>query len=210
MLNKYIEELKKIKILTLEEEKSLWPKIAAGDDEARSRMILSYQPLVFKTSMRFKLSHEQAFELIQEGMVGLIEALERFDYARGVAFSLFAMHRIRGRMLDHIKKTSHADVLYLDCPLSETDTIIDRLATTDAGPAEIAEENLMIDKVKQVLGCLPEKEQKVLQGIYLEDMPPEKMAKMIEVSQTHVYRLQKKGVKRIRGMLSKFMHDIKW
>lgn len=210
MLNKYIEELKKIKILTSEEEKALWPKIRAGDDEARSRLIISYQPLVFKTAMSFKVSHEQVIELVQEGMVGLIEALERFDYERGVAFSLFAMHRIKGRMLDYLKKSFKTDVLCLDYPISETDTVIDRLAATTAGPEEVAEEKLIISKVKQVLGCLPEKEQKVLQGLYLDEVSPDKMAKMIEVSQTHVYRLQKKGVKRIRGMLSKFMHDIKW
>lgn len=210
MLNKYIEELKKIKILTSEEEKKLWPKIRAGDDEARSKLILSYQPLVFKTAMSFKVSHEQIIELVQEGMVGLIEALERFDHERGVAFSLFAMHRIKGRMLDYLKKSFKTDVLCLDYPLSETDTVIDRLAATTAGPDEVAEENFIVSKVKQVLGCLPEKEQKVLQGLYLDEVSPDKMAKMIEVSQTHVYRLQKKGVKRIRGMLSKFMHDIKW
>ena len=41
-------------------------------------------------------------ELVQEGMLGLLEAAERYDYKRGIAFSVFAVHRIRGRMLDFL------------------------------------------------------------------------------------------------------------
>lgn len=210
MLNKYIEELKKIKLLSQEEERSLWIMISDGDAEARSKLIINYQPLVFKTAMSFNVSREQVMELVQEGMVGLMEAVEKFDYKRGIAFSLFAMHRIRGRMLDYLKDCSFKDELCLDYQLTETDTLLDRLATSEAGPEEIAEENFLVAKVRQMMNRLPEKEQKTLEGIYLEEMTPGSVAKKIEVSQTHVYRLHKQGVKRIRGMLSKFIHDIKW
>lgn len=210
MLNKYIEELKKIKLLSLDEEKVLWSKIASGDEEARNQLVLSYQPLVFKTALGFSIKEEQLLELVQEGVVGLMEAVDRFEPSRGVAFSLFAIHRIKGRMLDYLKKSSSSGVLCLDYPLSETDTLLDRLVATDAGPEELAEENFLVAKVKQAIDSLPEKEQKVLEGIYLEDMSPDKMAQVIDVSRTHIYRLQKQGVKRVRGMLSKFIHDLKW
>jgi RNA polymerase sporulation-specific sigma factor len=54
---------------------------------------------------------------------------------------------------------------------------------------------------------LPEKEQKVITGMYLEDRPAQAVAEAIDISRGHVYRLQKKGVRRIRGMLSRFIHD---
>lgn len=54
---------------------------------------------------------------------------------------------------------------------------------------------------------LPLKEQQVLQGMYLEDRPAQAVADAIDVSLGYVYRLQKQGVRRIRGMLSRFIHE---
>ena len=54
---------------------------------------------------------------------------------------------------------------------------------------------------------LPLKEQQVLQGMYLEDRPAQAVADAIDVSLGYIYRLQKQGVRRIRGMLSRFIHE---
>lgn len=210
MLGKYIEELKKIKMLSPEEEKALWLNIAHGDLDSRSKIIINYQPLVFKAALKFSLPEEQTLELVQEGMVGLIESLERFDHTRGVAFSLFAMHRIRGRMIDCLKKYYGNDMAYLDEYVYDSETLLEKIADEKAGPERILEEMDVISRVKQSLAALPEKEHKVVCGIYLDDLTPESMAKTIDASRTHVYRLQKQGIKRLRGMLSKFMHEIKW
>ena len=210
MFKDYLQELKKIKLLSLEEEKLLWQQIVQGDVEARSKLITNYQPLVFKTAMSLRLPKEQISEVIQEGMVGLIEAVERYNPERGVAFSLFAIHRIRGRMIDYLRKASAEGVLCLDFPLYENVTLKDTLADCALGPEELAEENFLAGSVRQMLSRLPEKEQKVIEGIYIDQLTPATVAKMIDVSQSHIYRLQKKGVKRIRGMLSKLMHELKW
>ncbi len=211
MLKAYMQELKKIKLLELEEEKLLWQRLGQGDTDARTKLILSYQPLVFKTAVSFDLGSEQLLlEVIQEGMVGLIEVVERYDVSRGVAFSLFAIHRIRGRMLDYLQKVSSERANRLDFSVGDNDLIMEQLVDCKASPAEVLEESLLVEKVRQMLDCLPEKEQKVLQGIYIEQLSPDAMAKNISVSQTHVYRLQKQGVKRIRGMLSRFIHELKW
>lgn len=210
MLDKYIKEMKQIRMLSLEEEKQLWEKVSCGDIEARSKIIVSYQPLVFKTALKFSLQEEQTMELVQEGMIGLIESLERFDHKRGVAFSLFAMHRIRGRMIDCLKKAYGNSVAYLDDRGHSSETLLERLADDKAGPEGIVEELDVIRRVRQSLEALPEKEHKVVCGIYLDNITPDNMAAVIDVSRTHVYRLQKQGIKRLRGMLSKFMHEIKW
>lgn len=210
MLGKYIEEIKKIKMLSPQEEKDLWSNIADGDIDSRSKIIINYQPLVFKTALKFSLPEEQTLELVQEGMVGLIESLERFDHTRGVAFSLFALHRIRGRMIDCLKKYYGNDMAYLDEPVYDSETLLDKIADEKAGPDRIIEEQDVLRRVKQSLDALPEKEHKVVCGIYLDDLTPENMAQTIASSRTHVYRLQKQGIKRMRGMLSKFMHEIKW
>ena len=103
MLQQYLAELQKIDLLELEEELALWRSWAEGDQGAYRKIITAYQPLVFKIAMAFRLAEAQTLELIQEGTVGLLEAAEKFDYERGVAFSIFASHRIRGRMLDFLQ-----------------------------------------------------------------------------------------------------------
>jgi RNA polymerase sporulation-specific sigma factor len=206
MLQSYLEELRKTKLLEPKEEQLLWERVAEGDVEAHQKLMVAYQPLVFKLAIGFQLQESETMELVQEGMVGLLEAAENYDYTRGVAFSVFATFRIKGRMLDYLKKTN-SGVLYLEGDLGSGLTLGETLASGQVSPTEYAERQLLHDKVTQALGRLPEKEQKVITGMYLEDRPAQAVAEAIDISLGHVYRLQKKGVRRIRGMLSRFIHD---
>lgn len=207
MLQSYLEEIRKTPLLEQQEEYALWERAAAGDMEAHKRLMTAYQPLVFKIATSFKLGEAETLELIQEGMVGLLEAAENYDYKRQVAFSLFASHRIRGSMIDFLRQSSAKGLLYLDSELAQGYTLSDALPSAAASPTELAEQKLLCEKVEQAMQRLPEKEQQVLQEMYLEDRPAQAVAEAIDVSLGHVYRLQKQGVRRIRGMLSRFMHD---
>lgn len=207
MLQEYLEELRKTSLLEPQEEKQLWEKAGKGDMEAHNRLMTSYQPLVFKVAMGFQLPENDTMELIQEGMVGLLEAAESYDYKRGVAFSLFATYRIKGSMLDYLNKSSNKGVVYLEGETHQGFTLAEVLMSDSASPVEAAEQQLLQEKVTQALGRLPIKEKQVLTSIFLEDKPAQAVAEAIDVSLGHVYRLQKQGVRRIRGMLSRFMHD---
>lgn len=207
MLQSYLEEIRKTPLLEQQEEYALWERAAAGDMEAHKRLMTAYQPLVFKIATSFKLGEAETLELIQEGMVGLLEAAENYDYKRQVAFSLFASHRIRGSMIDFLRQSSAKGLLYLDSELVQGYTLSDALPSAAASPTELAEQKLLCEKVEQAMQRLPEKEQQVLQEMYFEDRPAQAVAEAIDVSLGHVYRLQKQGVRRIRGMLSRFMHD---
>lgn len=207
MLQGYLEELMKTPLLKPHEEYTLWEMAEQGDLAAHQRLMTSYQPLVFKIATGFKLPEAETMELIQEGMVGLLEAAENYDYKRKVAFSLFATYRIRGCMLDYLRENYDKGVVSLESELSEGFTLREALASPLASPTEIAEQQVLLDKVNQALERLPQKEQQVLKGLYIEDNSAQAMADKINVSLGHVYRLQKQGVRRIRGMLSRFVHD---
>lgn len=207
MLQGYLEELRKTSLLEPEEELELWRRDADGDEAAHQRLMTAYQPLVFKIAASFRLPEAETMELIQEGMVGLLEAAESYDYKRQVAFSLFASYRIKGSMVDYLRKSSETGMLYLDSELSNGFTLSDALPSELASPSEFAEQQLLCEKVAQAMDRLPLKEQQVLQGMYLEDRPAQAVADAIDVSLGHVYRLQKQGVRRIRGMLSRFIHE---
>ena len=132
MLQGYLEELRKTSLLEPEEELELWRRDAAGDEAAHQRLMTAYQPLVFKIASSFRLPEADTMELIQEGMVGLLEAAESYDYKRQVAFSLFASYRIRGSMVDYLRHSTDKGMLYLDSELSKGFTL------SDALPSELA------------------------------------------------------------------------
>ncbi|MBQ7317979.1 MAG: sigma-70 family RNA polymerase sigma factor [Phascolarctobacterium sp.] len=157
MLQGYLEELRKTKLLEPAEELALWERVAQGDLQAHKQLMTAYQPLVFKLAISFQLPEADTMEIIQEGMVGLLEAAENYDYTRGVAFSVFASFRIKGSMVDYLKK-SNSSTLYLEGDLGSGLTLGETLASVQASPTELAERQLLQEKVTQALGRLPEKE----------------------------------------------------
>ena len=209
MLQKYLTELKKIKMLSPEEERELWIREEEGDEAAHQKLTSSYQPLVFKTAVQFHMPEEITLELIQEGMVGLLEAVESYDYTKGVAFSLYAVHRIRGRMCDFMNREFSRDELSLDRETAEGWSLAEFIPGLQLLPEEVVERHAVSNRVSQAIDRLPQKEKQVLQGIFLENKTPSVLAADIKVTPGHIYRLEKQGVRRIRGMLSRFMLDFK-
>jgi len=213
LLQQYLAELKKIRLLDPEEEKLLWQAYKeAGDLDSRQRIIEHYQPLVFKVAMRWRADEPAILDLIQEGTVGLIEAAENYDHSRGVAFSLYAFHRIHGRMLNYIGREGKLNWVYIDGPVAEGSgalTLGEVLVDDGITVAAQAEHNFLLAQVKTAMERLPAKEQLVLSGMYLEECEPKQLAESLDMSISHIYRLQKQGIRRVRGMLSRLMQDIK-
>jgi RNA polymerase sporulation-specific sigma factor len=213
VLNQYLAELNKIRLLEAGEEQELWQAYkAAGDLDSRRRLIEHYQPLVFKVALRWRADEPIIMDLIQEGTVGLIEAVENFDHQRGVAFSLYAFHRIRGRMVNYITGEGKLNWVYIDSPVSDQEgslTLADCLVDGAAEVAVKAEHNFLVEQVKSAMDRLPPKEQLVLSGMYLEEREPKQLAESLDMSLSHIYRLQKQGIRRVRGMLSRLMQEMK-
>lgn len=208
MLEDYLQELQKITLLQPDEEAALWQAYKEGGDAgARSRLIEQYQPLVFKEAMRWNIHTDLLLDALQEGTLGLMEAVERYDHSRGVAFPLFAVHRIRVAILDYLKREGAVSAMSLDAPDEQGLTLQDTLCDDSQDPAEAASRQFLLEKVSGVLQRLPEKEQAVVEGVYLKDVEQKHLAKALDISLPYVYRLQKRGIRRVRGMLSRFIHD---
>ena len=92
----YLKEIGKIKLLTPEEEYDLAKKMAdEGDEEAKKKLIESNLRLVVKIAKRHQGKGLTFLELIQEGNIGLIKGVERFDYNKGFKLSTYATWWIR-------------------------------------------------------------------------------------------------------------------
>ena len=82
--------------LSREEERELIARAQAGDAAARERIVLDHRPLVLSTMRVFVgYTHLRREDFFQEGMIGLLEALRRFDPAHGTRFSTYAQHWVR-------------------------------------------------------------------------------------------------------------------
>lgn len=210
MLEEYLQELQKVELLTPEAERKLWQQYKdENDDQSRLSLIEHYQPLVFKETMRWHIRSDLLADALQEGTLGLMEAVERYDYRRGIAFPLFAVHRIRGAVLDYLKREGQIQEVSLDEPDAEGRTLQDTLPDGQSSLEEITGKKMLLDKVNGVLHRLPPKEQLVVEGVYLQDLEQKKLAKHLDISLPYVYRLQKRGIRRLRGMLSRFIHESK-
>ena len=90
--------------------RSLWANHATGDIDARNALLTENLSLVHHVARQLSrsLAAEADFdELVSAGTLGLMSALEAFDLSRGLAFSTFAVPRIRGSILDELRRQDH-------------------------------------------------------------------------------------------------------
>ena len=211
-LQDYLKEVTKIELLELAEERELWVSFKhQGDMESRGRLIEQYQPLVVKSLARWRANEAILMDLVQEGIIGLIEAVENFEPERGVAFSLYAIHRIRGRMLNYMEKEAKTAGVSLDTTWASEDgtSLFETMADAALPVSEVAEKNFLLDQMRTAMERLPNKERLALNGVYLEDQEPRQVASALQITPSHLSRLQKQGIQRVRGMMSRLMSEMK-
>ncbi len=91
----YLKEIGKVQLLTSEEEVELAERMSHGDEEARHRLAEANLRLVVSIAKRYVGRGLQFLDLIQEGNLGLIKAVEKFDHTKGYKFSTYATWWIR-------------------------------------------------------------------------------------------------------------------
>lgn len=95
----YLKEIGRIPMLTAEEELELGRQIAEGDTEARRKMEEANLRLVVAVAKHYAGKGMQFMDLIQEGNIGLMRAVEKFDYTKGSKFSTYAVWWIKEAIL---------------------------------------------------------------------------------------------------------------
>jgi RNA polymerase sporulation-specific sigma factor len=201
------KQLSKIPLLTPSEERRLWAAYKDKDSmEARQELIYRYQPLVCKIVSILKPSEQVYLDLFQEGVVGLVEAVERFEPQRGFKFSTYARFRIKGRALTYLQKlVKHPQ------NMSESDQLtllIQNIPDPDQDPDEHAEDSFLLDRIYECVDELPEKEKNAFVAVVLKEEEPKQVAKRMKISRSYLSRLLKKSWKRIRDMLVDIRDDM--
>ena len=91
----YLKEIGKVPLLTAEREKELAERMAAGDDTAKTELVEANLRLVVSIAKRYVGKGMFFLDLIQEGNLGLMKAVDKFDYTKGYKFSTYATWWIR-------------------------------------------------------------------------------------------------------------------
>ncbi|MDR7418819.1 MAG: sigma-70 family RNA polymerase sigma factor [Armatimonadota bacterium] len=202
MFDDYVRDLQKVVLLGPAEEAALWHTYRHnGDRTSRQRLIEAYQPLVFKVVMSLRPPEPLLMDLIQEGAVGLIESVERFDPDRGVRFSTFASYRVRGRVLNALDRIRPE--VSLDQALAASDEHARLPSLADPAAASVlaaVEDRALVEHVLATIDRLPERERAVLRAM-VGARPPRRVADELHISLSHFYRLQKQATERLRHLL---------
>ncbi|MFI8575254.1 MULTISPECIES: RNA polymerase sigma factor RpoD [Rossellomorea] len=153
----YLKEIGRVDLLSAEEEINLAKRIEEGDEEAKRRLAEANLRLVVSIAKRYVGRGMLFLDLIQEGNMGLIKAVEKFDYRKGYKFSTYATWWIRQAITRAIADQART----IRIPVHMVETInklirVQRQLLQDLGrepaPEEIAEEmDLTPEKVREIL-----------------------------------------------------------
>jgi RNA polymerase sigma-32 factor len=106
-LARYLKLVRAQPRLTPEEERKLAVAYRRGDEQAGERLVLANLHLVVRIAFRYHSRMGQLVDLVQEGNLGLLRALEKYDPARGVPFSAYARYWIRAMVLRFLMENHH-------------------------------------------------------------------------------------------------------
>ncbi|MFN3284987.1 MAG: sigma-70 family RNA polymerase sigma factor [bacterium] len=202
MFDEYVRELRRVRTLTPGEERALWERYKGQEDrQARSRLIEAYQPLVFKVVMAMGLPEAHLMDMIQEGTVGLIDAVERFEPARGFRFSTYATYRIRGAVLNALRR-ERTRANSLEDPEAPGATL-GRLEDVAAEEAlDAVEDAVLAGQLAEGLQRLPPRERAAVEVFYFRPRSPATAARELGVSVSHLYRLHHRALEALRRWLA--------
>ena len=164
ILSTYLKEINKIPLLTKEEENDLAAKAKAGDQAARQKIAAANLRFVVNIAKKYRHSGMDMTDLISEGNVGLMTAIDKFDAQKGYRFISYAVWWIRQSILKSIYETKDA----IRLPLNRVNELV------------------KIKKVKKSLGSRKTEEQEIKEIAQELNMEQETVRDLLAISQEMV------------------------
>ena len=248
--------------MTEEERKELWQQYADNkSSEIREKLIIEYAGLVKIVAGRLSMYlgyNVEYDDLVGYGTFGLIDAIDKFNLCRGVKFETYASLRIRGAILDQIRKmdwiprTIRQRQKQIEAVMREVESVHGR-AATDAEiaeglgisqeeyvewqskmkitnvvslnefleqgsevpnptgvqhfimPEEAVEQEELKKMLAEALKLLTEKERRVIELYYYEDLTLKEISHVLEVTESRVSQLHTKALQKMKTKMGKYM-----
>lgn len=211
LLQTYFHDISRYPQLSPQEELILAHRVRQGDTEARNQLIEANLLLVVNITRQYLRPGVEWLDLIQEGNIGLIKAVDIFDPTQGNRLSTLAFYWINKQIQRFLEKEQD-DTLSLDMELADTneylqlsDTIEDK--STILGDQTIKHIDAVMEneerqrQVCQILSRLPEHERKVIRLLYGMNLrrsyTVSEVAKMLCISKVRVCQLRDRALKRM-------------
>jgi len=176
--------------LSPEREEELWRRLSSsGDEDARDEIIVAYRPLVFWLARKFRVRPSSYQDLIQEGMVALIRAVDKFEPERHLRFTTYAFYRIKGQMVNFLQRSE----LKAPVPVDDEYLMPEDSFAPDSFETLIA--------VSEEMHRLPAKEEEIVKALLVEGQDAKDVARKRGIDISHVYRLKRNGVAKLRKWL---------
>jgi RNA polymerase sigma-B factor len=163
------------------------------DRDALEALVCEHLALVRSIARRFGQDTDQRDDLVQEGVIGLLKAIRRFDPGRDVPFPAYATTAVTGEIRHHLRDRSSC-VRVPEAAAAEVVPLEHDVATTasDFGRSE--------DRVElgQRLSCLGPREREVIYLRFFVDLTQDEIARCVGISQMHVSRLLHRALDAMR------------
>ena len=216
-MNLYCQEVARYRMLSEQEERAVIERMSQGDMQARKVLIESYLRLVVSMANNPKFRHQaEVLDLIQEGNIGLIKAVDCFDPATGNSFVAFAMECIKNRIILFLKKR-HEELLILDSKVAENDEeyicgvdlVIDEANVLGDASYEIVEDKMINEEREEHLYAkmerLPSREREVVQLLYgvgvRDAMSLQEVAMMVGLSKERVGQIRDSALRHLASSI---------
>lgn len=175
MINIYHRDISRFRTLSAEEEQELLKQVKLADEQARKTLIESNLRLVTKIARQYRRPKIELLDLIQEGNIGLIEAVDKFDAEMGYRFSTYAVWSIRKAIQEFLGEENTIESLdsiieddgeevFLSDMIKDTETILGgpSCKIIDAQLEQIEEQQRIFER----LDTIPKREREVLMMLY--------------------------------------------
>ena len=179
-----------------EAERDLWLRCSRGDEEAREELILAYRPMVYWLAKKLKVPYSTYPDLIQEGMVSLISAVDRFDVERNNCFSTFAYYKIKGGMINFIQRVEAKAPIPVD-----DETVIMHEGPQTVRLSEHADKAEWTLDLEGAMNSLSQREADIVRALVIEGRMAKEVAEEEDLDISHIYRIRRKAIAKLRKWL---------
>ena len=168
-------------------ENTLWELSASGDDRAREQLILGYRPLVFWLARKLQVAPSRYQDLVQEGTLALINAVDHYDRNRNTRFITYAYYRVRGAMVNFLQRVEARAPI----PVEEMEHVVSE-------PFDYEGEDWRLT-LKEGMERLPSRESEIIEALLVEGRRARELAAEQGIDVSQIYRIQRRGLARLKA-----------
>ena len=213
ILETYIRDISRYQPLSPQQELILALLACQGDADARNQLIQTHLLLVVNIARQYQRPGVELLDLIQEGNIGLIQAVDKFDPEQGNRLSTLAFYWINKQIQRFLDNEPH-DLVSLDMEINDgaailllSDTIADQGTILGGQTIQhidaVMEREEMQSKVREMLSRLPKREREVIRLLYGLDNYPvlsrKEIAQIIGVREEQVSRIKTRALDALHG-----------